>query len=758
MGADRRRERARQRREEVIDLFEQGCRDVLGGRPQGVALAAVGSLAREDCGPLSDLDLVLLHDGRSVPSKRVKELADKIWYPLWDSGIQIDHSVRTPAESRKVAADDLSAAIGLLDITHLAGDSVLVTGVAQSVAHDWRSNARTRLTEVLDSVAQRHSRHDDLAHALEPELKEGRGGLRDMSVLRALTAAWLADRPHGSVDAAYERLLDIRDAVHEVSGRGRSRMVREIQDASAHLLGLVDADALLTEAAASARVIAYALDSTTRRAGQAQAARTVRLRTRRPTMRSLGHGLYEHDGEVVLGARTPTNDLVVLLRAATAAAARGRPLAPVTVRNLTRDLPPVETPWPEPVRDALIDLLGTGPGLVQVWESLDLAGAIAHLIPEWKAVASRPQRSPVHRHTVDRHLIETVVEAASRRHLVDRPDILLAAALLHDIGKIEGVEDHAAEGAPVAATIVRRMGFDQEAASAVELLVQEHLSLVDLATRRDPQDPQTVRSVIGAVEERPELLEQLRVLTEADAVAAGPAAWTTWRASLVDQLTTQARRALDGRHVPVREPRAGSFVLSPAASDALLMGEPYVTVTPHSGGATIQVVDRDRLGLFADTAGLLAAHGLLVRSARVRTTERAAVNTWQVEAPEGNVPQPTDFGRALRRLAAGDRAPLAGIRRPQGERDVSPRASRAEVVPCASGDATVIEVRAHDRPGLLQDLGQTLARHGATIRSAHVATYAGQALDTFYLMGSAGRPVEPAQVARLLNALTEAEA
>lgn len=742
---------------QAATLFDAAVGQVLGGRSEGIALAAVGSLARGDCGPLSDYDLVLMHDGRTVRPEQVDDIADRIWYPLWDAGVRLDHSVRTLAQSRKVAADDLSAAVGLLDVVCVGGDSLLPAGVQQSVAHDWRANARKRLPELVESVNLRHARHGDLRTSLEPDLKEGRGGLRDMSILRAMTAAWLADRPHGDVDAAYAHLLDVRDALHVVTGRGRDRLGREDQDAVASLLGHPDADALLTEVVSSARVVNFALDATLRRAAQAQRARTLRVGPRRPTLRPLGYGLFEHDGEVVLGRRSGPGGALVLMRAAAAAARRGLPLAPATVRNLTADLDPIETPWSPALRDAFVDLLATGPGLVQVWESLELAGVIGQWIPEWKAVSSRPQRNPVHRFTVDRHLIETVVQAAERRRTVDRPDILLMTALLHDIGKIAGVHDHAVEGAPVAASIVRRMGFDAQDVEAVELLVRQHLALVELATRRDPQDPATARELVAVVEERPELLEQLRTLTEADAIAAGPTAWTTWRARLVEDLTERARESLHARRTVRVEPPAPDELLSPEMMDRLLMGEPFVRVTPVEGGARVEVVDADRQGLFADVAGLLAVHGLVVRSARLRTVEQAAVDTWEVQAPEGDLPAADDLARALRRLAAGDRTPLRPLETARGPRSgqEAVTGTRATVEPGASQDATVIEVRTADRPGLLRDIGLTLTRLGLTVRSAHVATYAGQTLDTFYLVGPQGRRPEPPQVAQAIAALID---
>ncbi|MGN6414448.1 [protein-PII] uridylyltransferase [Flexivirga sp.] len=713
----------------------------------GVALAVVGGIARGDSGPLSDYDVVLLHDGRGPHD--LPGFADRVWYPLWDKGIRLDHSVRTPKQCRATAADDLTAAIGLLDIEHVNGDPLLVAQVRQDIAHDWRANSRRRLPELLESVQTRHRRHGDLTHDLEPDLKEAAGGLRDMTVLRALAATWLADRPHGAVDTAYARLLDVRDALHVVTGRGRDRLTRQEQDAVAALLGDDDADALLTSVVQAGRAIAHALEDTARRAGQSQRARTLRTGPRRPVLHPLGHGLYRHDGEVVLGRReVGGGGPLTVLRAAGAAARHGLPLGPATVANLTDPMPVPPAPWPEQVRETFVDLLAAGAGLPQVWETLDLAGVVGAWLPEWAAVRSRPQRNPVHRHTVDRHLVETVVRAAALRHRVRRPDLLLVAALLHDIGKIAGVHDHAVEGAPVAGNVARRMGYPPEDVRTVELLVREHLTAVDLATRRDPDDPATVHALVTAVAERADLLELLVALTEADALAAGPQAWTAWRAELVHRLAQHGRAALSGRH-----PAAPECVepLGAQIRARVGAGAPYVLVTATASGAIVRIADRDRPGLFAHSAAVLASFGMTVRAARIRTTGGIAHNTWRVEAPLADLPDAEQLGRRLREGVPRRERATAPPRRAYG----SPP-SRATLVPAGSEDALVIEVCAQDRPGLLGDLGETFAAHRLAIRSAHVATYAGQTLDTFYAVPVDGRPPAPPEVARIIAALIDA--
>jgi len=745
-------------REWLVDIWDQAA---AGRSQEGMALAAVGSQARGDAGPLSDLDLVLLHSGRSLAADELRELADRIWYPVWDAGVRLDHSVRTVNQCRSVAAEDLSAAVGLLDLTCIAGDPEVVAAARTVVAHDWRANARRRLPQLVETLHQRHTRQGDLAQSLEPELKEAHGGLRDMTILRAMAAAWLADRPHGAVDEAQRVLLDVRDAVHVVTGRGRDRLGREDHDAVAALLGHDDADELLTTVSTAARTVAYALDGTVRRAGQSQRARTLRVGPRRPRLNPLGYGLFEHDGEVVLGPRSAVaTDPLLPLRAAVVAARHTLPIAPATLANLAKSAPALPTPWPQLARDLFADLLATGPGLVHVWEGLDQAGIVDLWLPEWETVRSRPQRNPVHRHTVDRHLVETVVHAGALVRSVGRADLLLLAALLHDIGKVRGAHDHSVTGAPVAAAIATRMGHSAEDVAVVTTLVREHLTVIDLATRRDHQDPRTAAAAREAVDGSREVFDLLLALTEADACATGVLAWTDWRATLLRQLAAAAVNGWDEG-----APAAPVEQASVTAQDleAVAAGEPRVVVRPQGGCYRIDIFDRDRLGLFADTAGLLAAYGLVVRTAILRTLDGVAANEWHVESPSGEAPDEARIVRGLARLAQGDRAPLGTLDRrrqfagPPSARagSGSPGQARALVVPHASDEATVLEVRAQDRPGLLHELGVTFAKAGLSVRSAHIATYAGQTLDTFYVTEFGGRLLSPAKVAQTVSSIID---
>ncbi|MFZ0077824.1 MAG: nucleotidyltransferase domain-containing protein, partial [Trebonia sp.] len=235
----------RSRRTTETDRWLAG---LLGAEP-GVALVAVGGYGRKELLPGSDLDVLLLHDGR----EGIAKIADRIWYPVWDSGARLDHAVRTVPQARRVARNDLKVALGLLNARHVAGDPDLTTRLREGALEDWRGNARTRLAELKELHEERTRMHGELAFLLEPDLKESRGGQRDVHAIQAIAAAWVAPAPGPRVRAAYEQILDARHVLHEVTGRHMDRLVLEEQDEVARTLGLLDGDALLRQLAGAGR-------------------------------------------------------------------------------------------------------------------------------------------------------------------------------------------------------------------------------------------------------------------------------------------------------------------------------------------------------------------------------------------------------------------------------------------------------------------------------------------------------------------------
>ncbi|MFF4400659.1 [protein-PII] uridylyltransferase [Streptomyces sp. NPDC001480] len=752
----------------------------------GVSLVAVGGYGRGELSPRSDLDLLLLHDGGDT--KAVAALADRLWYPVWDLGLALDHSVRTPAEARKTAGEDLKVQLGLLDARHLAGDLGLTAGLRTAVLADWRNQAPKRLPELQELCAERAERQGELQYLLEPDLKEARGGLRDATALRAVAASWLADAPREGLADARRRLLDVRDALHLTTGRATDRLALQEQDQVAAELGLLDADTLLRQVYEAARVISYASDVTWREVGRVLRSRAVRPRLRamlaggKPVAERspLAEGVVEQDGEVVLArAARPERDPVLPLRAAAAAAQAGLPLSLHAVRRMAAHARPLPTPWPAEAREQLVTLLGSGRPTVDVWEALEAEGLITRLLPDWERVRCRPQRNAVHLWTVDRHLIETAVRASELTRRVSRPDLLLVAALLHDIGK-GWPGDHSVAGEIIAKDVAARIGFDRADVAVLAALVRHHLLLVDTATRRDLEDPATVQSVAEAVRTQ-STLELLHALTEADALATGPAAWSSWRGSLVADLVKRVSAVLAGDTPDEPEAAAPTAEQERLAVEAFRTGGPVLALRaqteppgeeppgePEPLGVELVIAVPDQPGVLPAVAGVLAMHRLTVRTAELRALDlpggieqgSVLLLNWRVAAEYGSLPQAARLRADLVRALDGS----LGIAARLAERDAAyPRRRgrvapppRVTVAPAASHHATVIEVRAQDAPGLLFRIGRALEDAGVRVRSAHVSTLGSNAVDAFYVTAPKGAPLPGEEAASVARALEEA--
>lgn len=696
----------------------------------GVALVAVGGYGRSELAPYSDLDVVLVHeDGVDVGS-----IAVDLWYPLWDSGTRVDHSVRSLADVTAAARDDLRIALGMLDARHLAGDTAVTLRLRADVLSTWRRDARANLPELRELARGRAQRRGELAHDSVPDLKESSGGLRDATILKALVATWLVDVPHTDLERSRQQLLDVRDVLHELSGRAVDRVVPEQWGPLAEGLGLADARAAQRHVRQLGRRITHLSRISWRRVDRVLDPPPSAGRGRFPSLERVAPGVAVSAGEVVLDrGAAPARDPLLPLRAAVVAAERDLPLAPASVARLVREAAPLPDRWPPEARSLVVRLLASGRGLLHVWETLDETDGLALLLPEWERIRLLPHASVVHRFTVDRHVVETCMEASRLIRRVARPDLLMVSALLHDIGK-GGTEEHSRAGAPIAEAVARRWGFDERDVATVGQLVLHHLLLPTVATTRDLGDPATAQEVATRVGSR-ETLDLLEVLTEADARATGPQAWTRWRAGLVADLADATRHVLAGG-----TPDAGTSYPEP--------GEERVEVVEDATGMLVRVTEPDRVGVLADVAGALLALKVPVLAARARVEHGVVGSEWLLE-PDAANPQVL-----VRRVttALDDGVPAAAERTVADEEGLPAQV----LLPDASAGSTVMEVRASDRPGTLYTVLRTLSGRAVSVRSAHVGSVGPQVVDVFYLQDAAGGPLEPVAASAAADAVRRA--
>lgn len=743
MGTRERRIRSNEGDLLLTNLFQETLLGVHGVNSDDVAIAAVGGFGRGELTPGSDLDILILHRG-NLSAEVLSSFVNKILYPLWDKKIKVDHSVRTRSEVREAIDADLKVILGLLDIRLICGSASLVADVQIDAHDEWRKNSKRRLAELEKSLLERHQRSGELAYLLEPDLKEARGGLRDITSIRALDKSGAIAIPMERVSVAESLLSNVREALHIVSGRDKDKLLFQEQDKVAVHLGFVDADALMSKVAQAARSVDYLLDSSWYRLAHKGKDGSGRfLRKVRSTALSRDISVANKEVTIDIDADFAL-DPTIGLRACAAAAQLGLPMSMDSLERLSVALSSgaaeLPNPWPRDARENLISLIGAGPAMVQIFESLDQEEIIFHWIPEWRAVRSLPQRNVLHRHTVDRHMVETAVHAAALTRKVHRPDLLLFSALFHDIGK-GTEEDHSDRGVALIAPLAQRIGFSESDIKTIQLLIKHHLLLSATATRRDLDDPATITAVADVIPDL-QTLELLHALSIADGEATGRAAWTEWKASLVAELVKRVELAITDNTV-AQQPELSDEQRTKADS-----GKLAVSIENRQNLYAIEIVIPDSTGILSTVAGVLNLLRLDVRSARTKSVGNAAVMEWIV-IPDPHAPVleeeklHDEITRALKsrsslseriqeRIDAYSQLPSIPVPEPVVETFLD-----------AATDATIIEVRSHDRPALLFGIGDSITRSSVDIRSAIVTTLGAEAIDTLYVTEIGGGPLTP---------------
>jgi [protein-PII] uridylyltransferase len=733
-----------------------------GDAIHGVALAAVGGYGRGELCPGSDLDILILHSGKFTYDALLA-FVNALLYPIWDGATSsgdvprsVDHSVRTRNETRLTARSDLKVAMGLLDIRLICGDATLVAAVRHDAFNDWHREARQRLPELHAMLEHRHAHAGELAFLLEPDLKEARGGIRDITALRAIAKTGAIDIALDRISRADLVLSNIREALHGESGRLRDRLLIQEQDKVATALDYADADAMMGDVAQSARDVDYLMNLTWHRFTHRGKDGLGRI-LRRPRTTTVARDISVAHQEVVIDIDAPFDDDPLLgLRAAATAAQVGLPLSLDSCLLLSRSIKEgyglIPNPWPRQAREDLVALIGAGAAMVQVWEALDQEEIIASWLPEWGAVRSLPQRNVMHRHTVDRHMVETAVRAAGLTRRVHRPDLLLVAALFHDIGK-GGGENHSNRGARLIEPLARRIGFSESEVATLCILVQHHLLLSATATRRDLDDPATIASVLAMIPDL-QTLELLHALSIADGEATGSGAWSEWKATLVADLVQRVRVAMSGTTV-AQQPELDAEQRGFAEIGAL-----RVNVEARESDYAIEIIAPDKPGLLSIVAGVLNLARLDVRSARTKSHGASAVMKW-IATLDPNAPIPTaaklhrDLDAALRGQFDLDKRIQERVRAYALLPSIPVPPPEVEVFHNASVDSTVFEIRSHDRPGLLFHIGDAITRCRVDIRSTVVTTLGAEAIDTLYVTEIAGGRLTHERAEEVARRVTE---
>ena len=709
----------------IREVWATACESVKVSKR--VALVAVGGYGRGELAPFSDLDIMLIHDG----AKNIDDLASKIWYPIWDSGTKLGHSVCTVKQAVELAKTELDAATALLSVRLLAGDESLANELSAEGIKAWKASASNRLPQLMQRVRERQQDNGEVAFLLEPNLKEGYGGLRDIHALIWAEAAGVeitrSDRD--ALDAGRDVLMAVRVALHRHVGRAVEVMHLEDQDVVAELCGYRNADALVAALSNAGRSVAWVGDEVW--------ARVAAAKTKPIPDQHLAPGVILHHGEVHLDETVdPATDPTLLLRVAASAARHKARIDRPTLDRLAQSCPAMPSPWPVGAIDDFVGLLLTAHDAIPVLEALDQRGLWVKVLPEWAPNRSKPQRNAYHRFTVDRHLWEATANAATWADRVARPDLLVLGALFHDIGKgYPG--DHTEVGVAMVERIGPRLGLNAEDTQVICSMVKNHLLLPDVATRRDLADSATITMVADEVK-TPLVLDLLHGLTEADSLATGTAAWGTWKAELVSDLVRRVHLVLGGAEVEEAQWR-----LFPDADVLEMMAGG--TVTFGVADDSVTVVSPDRPGTFSRVAGVLSLHGLGVLGAQAHSDEQGmAASQFRVIVPSHG---PIEWEPIIQNLTRALHGELA-IEARMAERAKTYRRKRrsaGELAPPrvtffdeASSNATVIELRAPDQHGILHRVTKAMAEVGLDIRHATVQTIGDEVVDAFYVRTSSG--------------------
>ena len=765
----------------VDHLVEQAGGELLFPTiPEGLALVSVGGYGRRQLFPFSDIDLLLLCRNEELPRNRKPEISAFL-QKLWDSGLRVSQSVRTPDECLEVHDQNTELNISLLDQRFLAGDRPLYAALSKKFPRFVQSNRDALMRNLVRLTRERHAKYAGTFYHLEPNVKETPGGLRDLQFVRWMEQLRDADTTRlttpeapDDLQQAFRFLARLRSALHALAGRDRNLFTFDAQDALADNGEAKDVATWMREYYRHARTVNRAAMRSLELWDAQSSALFAQFVGWRSRLSNSDFSVHRERVHFRLPQQMESAPELVL-RLFEFVARHGIRPSSEAANQMEPRLGRLREYFEEPrnVWPALNRILSQ-PNAPLAVRSMHETGVLFALFPGLEQIECLVVRDFYHRYTVDEHTLVAIQNACSApgaygellRELPQK-GLLLFALLFHDAGKAvsdaaSGYEGHVEASLMAADAAMRRIRMPAQDRDTVSFLIRNHLELSSAMRSRDLADPKAIHDVaqIVGTEDR---LKALTVLTYADIGAVNPSVMTPWRSAQLWRLYLAVYRELTRE---LAEERIAESAARPGAE--LLEGLPVRYLRTHTDeeiaehvalevksqarGVAVDirsleaawqltVITGDRPGLFALMAGTLAGFGMNILRAEAFSNRRGQVlDTFVFADPARTLElNPSEVDR-LRATAERVILGKLDVRELLKNRPKPKPPSRKVRVPAAirfddeaSATATLVEIMAEDRPGLLYDLASAISSSGGNIEVVVIDTQAHRAIDVFYV-------------------------
>ncbi len=805
----------------LIDEFiREKFFSVFGAPPEGLCLVALGGYGRKELFPYSDIDLLLLYEEKTKDA--VEKVTEAVFYPLWDAGLEVGHGVRTIDACMEDMDTDFFFMVSLIDSRPICGDKKLFTKLSEKFLGHFGPGARKKFAQdMMLHREERHKRYGDHTYLLEPNIKESRGGLRDLHAiiwtgkilfglknLEEFSQAGLMSKQElTEILEARDHLFVVRNRLHHASGRKNDRLFFEYQEEIAKALRFYDTSDMLgverfmrdvhrslqTISVASDLFFEHVLD-------------VIEPPSSPATAKTLSTGIELLRGKIVLTDEKLLRDRPYIIMKAFAISAKERwPLHYRTKRLIASVCNDLEPRWrlSKKCSKYFFEILRHSSDSTVLDQMLE-SGFLSAFIPEFEHLRALVIHDIYHVNTVDKHLIESVVQLnrlreryPSKFHNIGDDKVLLLATLLHDIGKGRG-GSHAKKGAEIVKEIGKRLGFSEAEVDCLSFLVANHLYLIDNATRRDLEDESLILKFARHIK-KIDRLSMLYLITIADSLATGPNVWNEWKEALLLEVYHKIAHLLEQQELVDPDRIAAVNWMKQKVSELLgneaekvlpILPEDYllsftpqaismhislkkelakdrVLCIPEDRGSfwSVLLMTTDRTGLLSKICGTFALYGLSILQAQIFTLkDGTVVDVLDVRSLSDNSFKEVnwdglcqDLKMAVQdRLGLNHRLAAKFARFAPKDHKVSIRPKTKVVIDNKQSDFyTIIEVYAQDSPCLLYSVTKTLAEFNINIHKAKIGTSADLVVDVFYVLDELGQRIEDKEFIKELEKALE---